>query len=357
MNIPSGERLILRTRPSPVFVLLYRQGWWLGPPLAIWLVHYAAVRLWDPDPLPRLPMAAWLWLGFGLAWRILAWWCRGYALTDRRMLVGKGVLARAAGDVPLQRIQRTTVTKTVMERLLKLGTIGISTADGPAMNWLMVPDADGLAERITLATRAAPTAGLKVIGLAGGIGAGKSQVAQLLQSLGCMVVDSDKEAKAALDRPDVRDQLVRWWGTGVLRPDGQVDRKAIANIIFKDPEQRRRLESLVHPLLRAKRNELRERAPAARAIVIDAPLLFEAGVDAECDAVIFVDAPREVRLARIRQARGWDDAELPRRESSQLPLEEKRRRSAFTISNTGTPQELAVQVRKTLGTILGSQAP
>ena len=58
MNIPEGERVILRTRPGFLFVLVYRQGWWLGPPIAMWLVHYAAARIWEPDPMPRLTMAA-----------------------------------------------------------------------------------------------------------------------------------------------------------------------------------------------------------------------------------------------------------------------------------------------------------
>ena len=114
----------------------------------------------------------------------------------------------------------------------------------------------------------------------------------------------------------------------MLRPDGRVNRKAVAEIIFRDATQRQRLEALVHPLLRAGRAGLRERAKGAKAVVIDAPLLFEAGVDAECDTVIYVDSPREQRLARVRATRGWDEPELERREASQLPLEQKRRRSA-----------------------------
>ncbi len=363
MTLPAGERQILRMRPGFLFVLVYRQGWWLGPPIALWLVHYALSRLWEPDPMPWAMSAGLLWLGVGLVWRVLAWLSRSYVLTDRRLLVRAGVLGRIAGDVPLARIQRTTMSQTLLERLLGLGTIGISTADGPAMNWLMVPGPERVVDEIRRATEACPRPVPaatspqnqplpRVIGLAGGIGAGKSEVARILRSLGCVVVDSDKEAKEALDRPEVRDQLVGWWGRSILRPDGRADRKAIADIIFKDPAQRRRLEGLVHPILRTHRAVLRRRSPGAAAIVIDAPLLFEAGVDAECDTVIFIDAPREVRLARVRAARGWDEAELTRRESSQMPLEEKRRRSARSISNTGNAAELADQVARILDSIL-----
>ncbi len=354
MKIPAGERVILRTRPGLLFVLVYRQGWWLGPPIAIWIVHYMGAKVRDPDPLPWLPMTALAWLGLGLLWRLLAWLARSYVLTDARLLVGKGVLGRAAGDVPLRNIQRTTMTQTVLERALGLGTIGISTADGPAMNWLMIPSPAAALEQITKAAQTKPRT-LKVIGLAGGIGSGKSEVARILQGLGCLVVDSDKEAKEALDRPEVRAELVKWWGEAILQPDGRISRKAVADIIFKDSAQRRRLEALVHPLLRAKRAALKERAPAARAIVIDAPLLFEAGVDAECDTVIFVDAPKQLRMDRIRQSRGWDEAELARREASQLSLDLKRQRSGHTITNSGSSQELAAQVRRTLLAILGPE--
>ena len=97
--------------------------------------------------------------------------------------------------------------------------------------------------------------------------------------------------------------------------------------MFADVEERRRLESLLHPLVHAARVEVIRRASAdgARAVIVDAPLLFEAGVDQECDAVVFVEASREVRARRVKESRGWDSDELARRESTQMPIEEKRR--------------------------------
>lgn len=189
---------------------------------------------------------------------------------------------------------------------------------------------------------------LPVIGLAGGVGSGKSSVARELQTLGCVVSDSDTEAKACLLRPAVRSMLVERWGEGVLGPDGEVDRSSVARIVFGDASERAWLESVIHPLLKEMREGLLDLAETdgAKGFVIDAPLLFEAGLDAECDAVIFVDCPREVRLRRVSASRGWDAAELDRREKAQLGLDEKRRRSDYFVRNAGDPETMRVDVRE-----------
>lgn len=189
---------------------------------------------------------------------------------------------------------------------------------------------------------------IPVIGLAGGVGSGKSSVARELQTLGCVVSDSDAEAKACLRRPGVRSMLVERWGGGILGADGEVDRSSVARIVFGDAAERIWLESVVHPLLRETREALLDRAEAdgATGFVIDAPLLFEAGLDAECDAVIFVDCPRDERLRRVSASRGWDGAELDRREKAQLGLDEKRRRSDYFVRNAGGPQTMRVDVRE-----------
>lgn len=193
-----------------------------------------------------------------------------------------------------------------------------------------------------------------VIGIAGGIGAGKSAAARAFASLGCVVIDSDKEARALLLRADVKERLVEWWGTGVLDASGEVDRSAVARIVFSDERERKRLEGLTHPLLRVNRDKVKADAKrrAAPAVILDAPLLFEAGLDAECDAVVFVDAPREVRLARVREKRGWDEAELERREKSQWPLEQKRSRSDYVLRNDRDEASLTERVSRILDEIL-----
>ncbi|MHC4414251.1 MAG: dephospho-CoA kinase [Planctomycetota bacterium] len=192
-----------------------------------------------------------------------------------------------------------------------------------------------------------------IIGLAGGIGAGKSAVARVLADLGCVVARADEMARDALRDPAIRDTLLRWWGRGVLDDAGDIDRAAVARIVFTRPRDRKRLESLVHPWVEAQRRALFREAPAGtRALVIDAPLLFEAGLGEACDAVIFVVADRTTRLARLAATRSWNEQDLSKREESQLPLDEKRARSDYVITNNGDLEALTEQVRRTLGEIV-----
>jgi len=194
-----------------------------------------------------------------------------------------------------------------------------------------------------------------VIGLAGGIGAGKSAVAGAFAQLGCLVVDSDALGREALTDPVIRHTLVGWWGQRILGSDGEVDRGKVAQIVFADPEQRQRLEGLTHPWIESKRKEQFAAADRSTvAFVIDAPLLFEAGIDDECDAIVFVDAPRAERVRRVRAHRGWSESELFRRESSQLSLDEKRKRADYVIENTGDLSALAEKVRLVLERILAA---
>jgi dephospho-CoA kinase len=198
-----------------------------------------------------------------------------------------------------------------------------------------------------------PNSSPPIIGLAGGVGAGKSAVAAILSRLGCVVCDADDLARQALHEAAIHTELVGWWGREVLNEAGEIDRAAVAAIVFARPGELKRLELLVHPWVEARRKAIFEQAPTdARALVIDAPLLFEAGLDAECDAVIFVDADRRRRLARVADGRGWDDQQLGKREDSQLPLDDKRARSDYVISNNGDLRALAEQVRRTLNEIV-----
>jgi dephospho-CoA kinase len=197
-----------------------------------------------------------------------------------------------------------------------------------------------------------------VIGLAGGIGSGKSLAASILADLGCIVVDSDQQARAALDRPEVRSTLVEWWGPRVIGPDGRISRSRVAEVVFRDQGQRRRLEALIHPLVRRTRQEMIRRAceSGAPAVVVDAPLLFEAGVDKECDAVIFVDAPLAARRERIR-ARGWEAGELERREKAQWKLDEKRRRADHVVVNDAGPEELRSRIAAVFHVLTATRPP
>ncbi len=192
-------------------------------------------------------------------------------------------------------------------------------------------------------------AALPVIGLTGGVGSGKSSVARIMAEEGCLVCDSDALARQAFNDPAIRDAMLSWWGAGVAAPDGAVDRAKVAAIVFADPAERARLEALTHPWIEARRERLfAAPPPGTRALVIDAPLLLEAGLRDRCDVIVFVDSPLEMRLSRVREARAWDAAEHARREAAQWPLDRKRAAADHVVRNDGSPESLRAQVRAVL---------
>ncbi|MCC6678349.1 MAG: dephospho-CoA kinase [Phycisphaerales bacterium] len=355
-----GETVLLSIRPSVWFVLIRSLT------LIIVMGLIAALAAWGFSAA-RAAGGAWVVLGAAaiavlkFMWEILEWASRSYLLTDRRIVRRAGVLRRDIADLPLRNIQHITIHRSLLERLLGVGTVGMAT---PGTAWtevyfLHVDDPEGIMRKVRAAMdgrpRPAPAPattprpahapaheGVIVIGLVGGIGAGKSEVARAMADLGAVIVDSDAEARAALERPEVKSKLVEWWGGGVLDAAGRADRAAIARIIFERPVERERLEGLVHPLVKSRRAELiaRARAAGATIAVIDAPLLLEAGVDAECDRIVFVDAPREVRLRRVMETRGWSPQELDRREKAQWPLDRKRAAAHEVIVNDGDREAL-----------------
>lgn len=198
------------------------------------------------------------------------------------------------------------------------------------------------------------TSGLLAIGVTGAVGSGKSAAAEALEALGCARFDADRSAKAALDRPAVIDAVRAWWGDEMIGADGRIDRGRVAAIVFADDAQRRRLEGLVHPIVREDLAEAMAAAAAsgARCIALDIPLLHEGGLDAWCDAVLFVETPRDQRLARVRASRGWSDEELARREAAQMPEAEKRRRASVIVRNDADLAILRERVREAVEGLL-----
>jgi len=193
-----------------------------------------------------------------------------------------------------------------------------------------------------------------VIGLLGAPGSGKSTVARALAAEGCAVIDADRLSHEVLEEPDVVEQLRRWWGEGVIGSDGRPDRSAIARIVFRDAAQRHRLEGLVHPRVHARRRALRgvyQSDPSVRAIVEDMPLLLERGLAGQVDMLVYVEAPRPQRLRRLADSRGWDAAEVDRREKSQVPLDTKRARADYVIDNRDGA-DLASEARRLLDDFL-----
>jgi dephospho-CoA kinase len=152
----------------------------------------------------------------------------------------------------------------------------------------------------------------------------------------------------------VRRQIRQWWGERAFRPDGVINRGWIARRVFSDSAQRERLERLLHPWVNTARERIMaESADDAQvlAYVWDTPLLFETDLDRQCDRVVFVETPVEVRLERVRQSRGWDRDELLRRENLQLPLDRKREMSDYTLDGSANAAEVRRQVRNVLSHI------
>jgi dephospho-CoA kinase len=190
-----------------------------------------------------------------------------------------------------------------------------------------------------------------VIGLLGGIGSGKSQVAALLAHRGARVVAGDELAHAALRQPEIQSQVVARWGPDVVDERGEILRRKLGSIVFADHGERRALEAMVHPWIKRRIAEEVAAAradPAVRLIVLDAAVMLEAGWNDVCDRLVFVDAPREVRLRRVAGQRGWAAAELEERERSQLPLTEKAARADHVLENATTLEDLERQVNDLL---------
>ena len=191
--------------------------------------------------------------------------------------------------------------------------------------------------------------------MTGGIGAGKSSVAQILASLGAAVVDSDRLTHEQYRDADVKAMLRNWWGESACRPDGEIDRLAVGEIVFTDPAELARLEGLLYPRLAARREELivgYEADPAVLAIVLDAPKLYEAGLDELCDAVIFVEAEWPVRVERVAATRRWTAEELRRRENLLIPLDRKRTIADYVVLNHSDMVALHAEVERVFTSVV-----
>jgi dephospho-CoA kinase len=206
---------------------------------------------------------------------------------------------------------------------------------------------------------ASPLSPMKVIGLLGGIASGKSMVAKQLVELGAGLLDGDRAGHEVLEIPEVIDEVRARWGEGVLNDAGQVDRKALAAIVFAPPPdgppELAALERLTHPLIRERlqREITRFRESGRRAVVLDAPVMEKAGWDKLCDEIWYVDAPRDLRISRAR-ARGWSDEEFRCREEAQEPLDLKRKRANRIILNAGTEEAARTQVVRFWQVLQGS---
>ncbi len=194
-------------------------------------------------------------------------------------------------------------------------------------------------------TQQSLTATTKVIGLVGGIGAGKSSAAKRLAQLGAVVVDADRIGHEVLSQPDVIAQIGREFGTHVVNAQG-VDRKALAQIVFADRAMLDKLESIVHPHLERRLQEslAANRARRVPMIVLDAAIMLEKGWNRFCDQLLFIESPESDRVRRCQEHRGWDEEMLRQREQVQMSVAEKRRLADHVVINNGSLDDFQARV-------------
>ena len=183
------------------------------------------------------------------------------------------------------------------------------------------------------------------VAITGGIGAGKSEALKAFARHGAATVSSDEIVHHLLRRPEVRDAVVARMGHGIVSPAGEIDRGALATVVFNDREALAWLEELLHPLVSAEylqwREQLAELPDAPSVSVTEVPLLYETGGDARFDKVVVITAPSKLRRARSEVA--MDD-----REARLIPDAEKVERADFSFKNTGSLEELDAFVESVL---------
>ena len=184
---------------------------------------------------------------------------------------------------------------------------------------------------------------MRVIGLTGGIGCGKSLAAQYFAELGALVVDADQFARAAIERgSDGFDEVVTMFGDGILK-DGNIDRRALGDLIFKDPAAKKQLENIVHPFVRREFEEVVASLKGDQVLVYEIPLLVETKAHEKFDVVITVESEMENRIARLR-GRGMQISEIEGRIAAQATREQRIEVADFLIENDGSEDELLRQV-------------
>jgi len=188
------------------------------------------------------------------------------------------------------------------------------------------------------------------IGLTGNIGSGKSTVARLMEKYGANVLDADKVVHKLLERKDIKEKLLQKFGKEILTPEGKIDRKKIAQKVFKNPSLLRWLENLLHPeVYKEYENFCREKGGIC---VLEAALIFEKGNQNRFHHTVLVYAPKEVAKERALK-RGMTEEDFNRRWENQMDIERKRELADFVIDNSGSLEETEKQVRELMFKLQG----
>jgi dephospho-CoA kinase len=197
-----------------------------------------------------------------------------------------------------------------------------------------------------------------IIGLTGGIGAGKTTVAALLAQKGAFVIDTDLIARDVVEPASpALEAIRREFGDGVIRPDGALDRAALARIIFQDESKRTKLNELTHPEILKRALAIIGAQPSDAIIVAVVPLLFESGFDRSCDQTVAVVASPEIRRARLQERDGISGSEVEARMKAQLPDAEYERRAGVVIRNEENLTALGRVVDRAWDLLVGAAKP
>lgn len=185
------------------------------------------------------------------------------------------------------------------------------------------------------------------VGLTGGMGAGKSAVAQNLVELGAHLVDADVVARQLVAPGQVAlTRIAQEFGPAVLTASGELDRAALAELIFADPPKRLVVESILHPLIRQRAAELLQQAGPGQIAVYEVPLLVETGMENDFDAIITVEAPLEHRLDRLVQSRGMNTENALARINAQATDEHRRPHATYVINNDTGKTQLKTRIQE-----------
>ena len=176
---------------------------------------------------------------------------------------------------------------------------------------------------------------MRVVGIVGGIGSGKSHVARRFERFGAVRIDADRVGHEILEQPQVKSAIRSQWGSAVFEASGSVSRSQLARAVFvEDPRELAILEQITHPQIASRiETQLETLSQSGSLVLLDAPLLLKAGWDRFCDRILFVECDLATRQRRCA-TRGWSPQMHHQREQSQTDLDTKRRRASDSIDGT-----------------------
>ncbi|MEO8377284.1 MAG: dephospho-CoA kinase, partial [Candidatus Sumerlaeota bacterium] len=197
-----------------------------------------------------------------------------------------------------------------------------------------------------------------ILGLTGTIGSGKTFVASLFSLCNAIVIDADTLAReAVLPGTPAFKEIARKFGPGILKADGAIDRAELARIVFSDPSRRTDLEHIIHPVVRQRELELLEQSKLSPLVILDVPLLFEAGMNQECTATAVVTVEEKIRIERLKTSRNISESDLAARMNAQWSQDKKASLADFIIDNSGSRGDTARQVAALVDQIFPSLIP